>query len=440
MIKPSIYTYCLALLLAVSTQACVPLEEQGQTSTSNTSQSAIRYEDYIYDPSIKSVQLYVATGQPDEVLEPAVVSLNQERPLVLEFDRLNAGPQRLVAKLQYCNANWTPSGLNDSQYLNDFNEFFVTDVQNSVNTRVPYVHYRFRVPRVKLSGNYLLQVQEEGGNLLLTRRILVYQNAVTVVAKLGTPTGPEGREARQPVEFNVFYKDYPLVNPAQEIKAVMRQNHRWDNAKTYTKPAFIREDIKRLEYVFFDPKEHFLGLSEFRPFDTRSIRFNGIGVAQIDLQKSPVEVYLQSDKSRQGDVYSQDPDLDGKQIFGNKEYGNSIVNADYTWVDFELQAPEEPNAEVYLQGAFTEWKLTPEARMRYDAEKQSYTGRVLLKQGYYNYYYALKRNGSQTADASYFEGSHFGTGNTYDILIYYRPPGSRADLLIGYEEILFNRR
>ncbi|WP_242929012.1 DUF5103 domain-containing protein [Pontibacter vulgaris] len=440
MLKKLIYTYCFAAFLATGMVACVPLEEQGQSSTSGTAQTALRYDDFIYDQSIKSVQFYVATGLPDEVLQPAVLALDQEQPIILEFDRLNAGPQRLVAKLQHCNANWTPSALTDSQFLNDFNEFFITDVQNSVNTRVPYVHYRFRVPRVKLSGNYILQVQEEGGNLLLTRRLLVYQNTVTVVAKLGPPTGPEGREARQPVEFNVFYKDYALVNPAQEVKAVMRQNHRWDNAKTYARPAFIREDIRKLEYVFFEPKEHFLGLSEFRPFDTRSIRFNGIGVDRIDLQKSPAEVYLQTDKSKQGNVYSQDPDIDGKQLFGNKEYGNSIVNADYTWVDFELKASEEANAEVYLQGAFTDWKLAPEFKLNYNTERQAYAGKLLLKQGYYNYYYALKRSGNSAADASYFEGSHFGTGNTYDILIYYRPPGSRADLLIGYEEILFNRK
>jgi hypothetical protein len=131
--------------------------------------------------------------------------------------------------------------------------------------------------------------------------------------------------------------------------------------------------------------------------------------------------------------------VDGKMLFGNREFGNSIVNADYTWVDFELRTGEEQGS-VYILGGLTDWQLQDDARMRYDQERQAYTARMLLKQGYYNYHYALKRPNSQTADASYFEGSHFATGNTYDILIYYRPPGSRADLLIGYEEVFFNRR
>lgn len=420
--------------------ACVPLEQQGYaTSGSGTSQQTIRYEDYVYDASIRSVQCYRGTGGPEAVLQPAVVSLGQEQPVLLEFDRLNAGPQRLVAKLVHCNADWTPSGLNEAQYLNDFNEFFITDVQNSINTRVPYVHYRFRVPRVKISGNYVLQVSEEGGNVLLTRRILVYQNLVAVTSKHGAPLGPEGRAARQPIEFNVFYKDYALVNPAQEVKAVMRQNHRWDNAKTYPKPTFVRDDQRRLEYVFFEAQEHFLGLSEFRSFDSRSIRFKGLGIADINLESSPVQISLQPERLRAGQVYSQDPDADGKMLFGNREFGNSIVNADYTWVDFELKTGEERGA-VYLQGGLAEWRLNDESRLHYDHERQAYTGRLLLKQGYYNYYYALQAAPTAQPDASYFEGSHFATGNTYDILIYYRPPGSRADLLIGYEELFFNRR
>ncbi|WP_162426135.1 type IX secretion system plug protein [Pontibacter pudoricolor] len=434
MFRRSVFVLSLVFSLFAG---CVPIEEQAQSGSSNQ-QTPIRYEDYIYNETIKSVQFYQATGVPEEVLEPAVTSLQQGRPILLEFDRLNAGPQRLVAKLIHCNYNWTPSNLTETQYLNDFNEFFITDVQNSVNTRVPYVHYRFRVPRVKMSGNYVLEVREEGGNLLLTRRMMVYENLTAVTAKLGLPAGPSGRQTRQPVEFNVFYQDYELINPAMEVKAVLRQNHRWDNARFIPSPTFVRDHLKRLEYVFFEPKDNFLGLAEYRPFDTRSVRYNGIGVSSVKVEANPIEVFLQIDKNRSGEVYSQEPDINGKMLFNNREYGNGDVNSDYTWVDFELKASEETNGQVYILGALTDWKLTSDARMRYNAEKQVYNGRLLLKQGYYNYQYVLQQN--QTIDYSYYEGSHFQTENSYDILIYYRPPGSRADLLIGYEEILFNRR
>ncbi|WP_108211390.1 DUF5103 domain-containing protein [Pontibacter mucosus] len=438
MLKRQLYTCLFASALAAGAAACVPLEQQVQSSSA-TQQAQLRYEDFIYDESIQSVQAYVATGFEEEVLEPPVVELGSGVPVILEFDRLNATPNRLVAKLIHCDANWKPSGLNDSQFLNDFNEFFITDAQNSVNTRVNYVHYTFRVPRVKLSGNYLLQVQEEGGKLLLTQRLLVYQKLVAVTSKLGAPLGPRGRETRQPVEFNVFYADYELVNPAAEVKAVMRQNYRWDNAKRLARPTYVHDAQRRLEYVFFEPNELFKGLSEFRAFDTRSLNFKGLAIDNIDLQQNPTVVYLQTDKNRSGQAYSQDPDINGKRIFGNRQYGNGDVNGDYTWVDFELQVTEKVPGEVYLQGDLTNWRQTEEAKLNFDAERQAYTGRMLLKQGYYNYYYTFK-SGSGSADDSYFEGSHFETGNDYDILIYYRPPGSRADLLIGYDRLYFNRK
>ena len=219
----------------------------------------------------------------------------------------------------------------------------------------------------------------------------------------------------------------------------MRQNHRWDNAKSYARPAFIREELKRLEYVFFEPDAHFLGLSEFRSFDTRSVRFNGIGVVGIDLMANPITVDLQTDVNRSGQAYSQDPDINGKRLFNIREYTQGDVSADYTWVDFELKTPEVATGAVYLLGELTNWRLSNESRLLYDEARGTYTGKLLLKQGYYNYYYGLKPSNRPEADAAYYEGSHFATNNIYDILVYYRPPGTRADLLIGYEEILFNR-
>ena len=400
MLRKFTYTYFIAAMLACGLYACVPIEQQGTTATGGSAQAALRYEDYVYDESIQSVQTYLATGMPEEVLNPAVTSIAQQKPIVLEFDRLNARQQRLIVKLQHCDANWTPSTLNNTQFLYDFNEFIITDAQISVNTRIPYVHYRFVVPRVRISGNYLLVVQEEGGKPLLSQRIMVYENALVVTAKLGAPLGPGGRETRQPLEFNIMYPDYELVNPAMEVKTVVRQNYRWDNAKVISKPTFIHDAQRRLEYVFFEPKDHFKGLSEFRAFDTRSLNFRSIGVQSINLQASPVEVNLEPGRNRQAVAYTQEPDINGMRIFGNKQFGNGDINGDYTWVDFELQVASKAPGEVYIQGELTNWQPIEEARLIYDIERSVYSGRMLLKQGYYNYYFLLKNSCSYPTSRS----------------------------------------
>jgi hypothetical protein len=95
---------------------------------------------------------------------------------------------------------------------------------------------------------------------------------------------------------------------------------------------------------------------------------------------------------------------------------------------------------VYVFGALSDWQLRDEFRLAYDSVQQRYTGRALLKQGYYNYSYAVapKRAGTPP-DEIYFEGTHQETENQYDLLVYYRPPGTRTDLLIAYQAIDLNK-
>lgn len=441
----SAFRFAFAWLLLGLT-ACVPLEQQGSTSGSggNTSSYAdrtLRYEDYIYDPSIRSVQCYVGTGSPEEIFVPPVIPLDQTLPVMLEFDQLNTPQQRFIVKLVHCNADWTPSNLTDIQFMQDYNEFFITDVLNSVNTQVPYLHYRFAVPQVKLSGNYLIVVSQEGGNLKLTQRMMVYENLVSLVTRPVAGTDPSTRRTHQQIDFDIFYPQYPLVNPAQELKVVLRQNHRWDNARTFLRPTFTRENQRKLEYTFFEQENSFPGLNEFRFFDTRSLRSIGMGVARIDREASPREVLLQPEQSRAGEPYSQYEDVNGKFVFGNREFGNAETDADYAWVTFQLQAPEELPGAIYVFGGLTDWEALPEYRLTWDAGKQLYTARALLKQGYYNYYYGLLPPAASAGlEAVVFEGSHFSTENQYDLMVYYRPPGSRADLLIAYNTVEFNER
>ena len=425
---------------------CVPVSQQtgtGATNSGNSDQyatSQIRYEDFVYDPKVKSVQLYVQSGQPEQVLNPPIIPLTQGQTLVLEFDQLAATQQRFVVKFIYCNADWTEARLTPMQYLQEFNEFYITDITPSYNTRVPFFHYRFRVPQVKLSGNYLLVVTDQNGRNILSHRMMVYEDLVTVAAQPVLTSGGSAQFTNQQINFNLFYNQYPLVNPAQEVKVVLRQNYRWDNAKINLRPRYIRDTEKRLEYTFFELEQTFAGLNEFRFFDNRSRRFLGANVATANREVVPEEVILVTDISRARDVYSNQPDINGRYIFGNRDYGNEAASADYNWVTFTLAAPQQAPGDVYIFGELSAWKLLPEYKMNYDAANQRYTGRVYLKQGYYNYYYAVQTASTANPNEIYFEGSFNNTENMYDILVYYRPPGSRSDLLIGYQEVKFNGR
>ncbi|KAA3438619.1 type IX secretion system plug protein [Rufibacter hautae] len=439
MIQNPNWKHCLLAfaIAASSITGCVPVESTGTGGATTSGTGSVRFEDAVYAQDVRSVQFYSRSLNVGDVLAPPVVPIDQSSPLVLEFDRMTAPRSRAVVKFYHCNADWRPSQLQPLQYVQDYNEFYIMEVEPSAGTKVPYWHYRFQLPRVKISGNYLMEVTEEGGNLLLSRRFSIFEELVNVGLKPVATPGAGDRYVRQQLDFNIFYAQYPLVNPAQEIKVVMRQNHRWDNAKYFSRPTFIQDSQRRLEYQLFEPEQAFLGLNEFRAIDTRSERFSGFGVERRDVSANPDRVYAITGRSRAREAYSTQPDANGKFIFGSREYGNAPLNADYQQVTFSVQALEPAPGPVYIFGGLSDWQLQEPFRMTYDAEKQAYTGTVLLKQGYYNYYFAMKGANGQP-DPWYFEGSHFATENVYDVLVYYRPPGSRADQIIGYSTIQFN--
>ena len=70
-------------------------------------------------------------------------------------------------------------------------------------------------------------------------------------------------------------------------------------------------------------------------------------------------------------------------------------------------------------------------------------GRVLLKQGHYNYQFLCAQewtpaqlcSSSPHATLQPTEGNYYEARNQYDIYIYYRAPGQRYDRLLGVAQI-----
>ena len=436
------------LLLAT---ACVPLgtpitdPNAGRTSSGQQkapeyyADKTLRYQDYTYNPDVRSVQCYVATGVQTEIFQPPVVSLDQAQPIVLEFDVLGEQTQRLTAKLVHCDYDWQPSLLTDMQFLGEINEFLLTDYRTGVGGKVPYYHYRLPVPRVRISGNYLLVVQSPGGVPLVSRRLVVYQNQVQVSLRPGIVIGGAERYTLQQLDFSIGYGGAQLVNPGVEVKVVLRQNFRWDNARSGLRPTFVREAEQRLEYQYFNFENAFPGLSEYRAFDLRSILAPALAVQSIDQRATPRAAVLVPEVTRAKLAYNQYVDINGQRLFESREYGEGRTNADYADVTFQLKAEQPAPGPVYVLGALSDWQLKDEFKLTYDEAKQLYSGHALLKQGYYNYSYAVATAAGPSNEV-YFEGTHSETENQYDLLVYYRPPGARTDLIIGYQQVSFNGR
>lgn len=429
------FSFLLSLLLT----ACAPVVQTGSSnsaSSGSANQGNGTYEDKVFDRNIKSIR-FAYSG---ENLFSSVIPITQDQQLLLFFDVLELNNQadsyaEYNFQVIHCNADWRKSNLYNMDYLYEYNEFPITNEALSYNTKVPFAQYSFQIPRVKVPGNYAIQVYR-GSNkneVLFTKRLMVYQPLVNINAEIARSSSVAERDIRHQIEFLVDYGNINITNPLNDIYVVIRQNQQWFNAIKGLKPTFVSEQDRQVTYRHFDLSNNFYAGNEYRYFDLRSVNSFGQNVGDINKEKTPVTAFLLPDRSRKNEAYSQYQDMDGAYFIENAETRGGELNADYIRTSFFLKAEEIPEGEVYVIGAFNNRVLNPENRMRYDASLGGYTTDLLLKQGFYNYLYYTEAK--EDFSPYVFEGNHFQTENQYDIFVYVRPIGARADMLVGYTSL-----
>lgn len=385
--------------------------------------------DAVFKSTIKTVQFYSRTA--DTAIMPITYISTQD--LSLEFDEIGDEANSYYFKIIHCNADWLPSNLKSIQYMKDFNEIFIQSRQFSTATLVPFTHYTAIIPAMMVSGNFLIKVFEEGNenNVLLTRRFMIVENRITIQGQAGFPNNTAKVRTHQMVNFNIFYPNYYVVNPSVQMKVIVRQNYDWRTATAPLPPLYIREDLRQLEYTFYNDATTYPGGNEYRYFDMRSFYFGGFNVGRIIKAKdSTTKVILALDHTRNSKMYILWNDLNGRYFIQNYETGGSRLEPDYGNVTFSLETEEMPDANVYVYGALSNWELAPENRMKYNKDHGTYEVQMLLKQGIYNYRYFVTGKGM---DENYFEGNYSATENVYDVIVYYRIPGEFYDRIIGYQ-------
>ncbi|MEO7991308.1 MAG: DUF5103 domain-containing protein [Chryseolinea sp.] len=415
--------YTCFIFVLVCATACVPLTQSSTNSEGNP--KALQLIDQVYEPQIRTVQLN-PVGSPTL---PAVTSLGQWN-LMLSFDDLKSDRDTYLARLVHCNFDWSKSSLQDLDFMVDYNEFPINNYEPSIDTHIPYGHYWYNIPAVKLPGNYVVVVYRTGNkeDIILSRRFMVYQTSVAFKRDANLIGPSNMADLNQQINFTINHSSLYITNPLVDVHVNMRQNQRWDNMIVDMRPSFIRDYEKELDYRYFDDAMMFKAGNEFRYFDLRSLNSPGRYVARVSKTRKPYEVYIDRDRSRNGFPYAVYLDQNGGYTIDNYDY-RQLPFTNYAYVNFSLSSPQLKNTDVFVTGAFNSWNLNQESKMRYDSAIESYTARVLLKQGLYDYQYVTK---STTVAPYYFEGTHFQTENFYEVFVYYRALRPNADLLVGY--------
>jgi len=408
--------------------------EDENTEEDYFSNQFLRYEDFVYNENIKTVQLY-KNGWP--LAEP-IIEMGTNEKLKLTFDDFNTEITNYTYTIIHCNAKWENSDLIPTDYIIGFIENEIIDYSHSFNTIQSYVHYELVIPNedigIKISGNYLLKVYEEDKPEvpILTKRFMVVDSKVTVIPSVRKATLLNDKNYKQEVDFVVNYKGYPIMNPYGDLYTVIRQNRRWDNAVSGLSPVFVRDDELIYDY---DEDNVFNGGNEFRNFDFKSFRFQTEFIKKYDFDSLGNHVYLYPGKIRYFMRYSSHSDINGRYFIKNDDGDNSEIDADYAHVHFILpyEAPMI-NGNIYVLGSLTNWGFGLESRMKYNYNKFAYEIDLYLKQGYYEYEFVYLEDNKKVGEVPLIEGSHFDTENEYSIFIYNTSQNQNYDRLIAVKK------
>lgn len=403
------------------------------SDSSSTSGKKIIYDNQDYETNIGMVQLYPNGSSPQSSIEYPTIALANPSGMRLEFDLLQKNADYVNVRMVHCTSDWRESNLNDIQFLKEYNEFAVNEYDFSQNTRTQYVKYGVNLPTPIKSGNYLLIAYRDSdqSDLLFTRRFLVYDNRARIQSSIRSSNIVSKRELNQQIEFGIYFEGIENINPLNDIKVVILQNHNWNTMIDDLKPTRIRQDEGFMEYQHFNSENNFPAWNEFRFFDIRSTEFRGRNVSNIRIEDSRVQAFLGLDQSRNKLAYSQqlNDDLNGGYYLQNTDPNDSQLESEYVETHFELNS-ERVDGEVYIVGRYNNWQLAEDNKMIYDQALGGYKGRLLLKQGYYDYMYWTD---APDLPVTYMEGSHYQTINDYEILVYFRSPFNNYEELVGYQ-------
>lgn len=355
--------------------------------------------------------------------------------LVLEFDALNGNEDDYYYKIQHFNHDWTPSVLVKTEYMDGFDNQRIREYENSFNTYQIYSHYKLTIPnaqtkRLKISGNYMLQIFDNNDELLFSRKFMIYEDTASVGVSLKRSRKLEFVEAMQRVELVITSNNLQLNNPKDNVNVVIVQNNNLNTAKTNLKPQYTLGN--QLIYRY-DHETSFWGGNEYLYYENKDVRAANTGVQFVDL-KELYHNYLFTNFSRAKRPYTYNPDINGNFVILNMDANNPSIEADYVWMHFSLK----PDAwfrdkDIYVYGNYNNYALEESNKLVFDEQNQVYQKEILLKQGFYNYKYVAV-NRDDTLDEGAVSGNFYQTENNYKVLVYYRDLGARYDKIIGFGE------
>ena len=307
-----------------------------------------------------------------------------------------------------------------SEYLRGFTTRDITDYEHSINTSREYTHYWFDFPNEEMaltkSGNYRLTIYEDGNpdNCIAHVLFSVVEPLVKIDARVRTNTDKEFNGRYQQVDIDVNTTALDIRDP-KEIRIVVTQNNRLDNAVSLSQPTFVEPN--RLRYINQQALIFEAG-NEYHHFDAFSCFYAGYGIDRVYHEMGDYHALLFPNEVAKGE-YIHEFDSDGRFVVNAERTNDSDTEAEYMWVHWTLPV-EKPwlDGALYIGGDIFENELSLRNRMQYDAETQCYWLTALVKQGGYDFQFWFAGKGTQNKTTTQrVDGSYWQTENEYAVYV-----------------------
>ncbi len=192
-----------------------------------------------------------------------------------------------------------------------------------------YTHYQAVLPdnncAPSRSGNYILKVFLNGdtSRVAFTKRFLVLDNQTTITAQIQQPFNGEIFRTWQKIPFQVQLSDrLQVMNHLQQIKVVILQNNRWDNALINVRAYLLLWQKARFQYRRTD---RYARWKEWRWLDLRSFRLQSDRVAKVNYNRTSTEIFVKPDVDRSQQRFVFYVDMNGMYTIETTESINPVL-------------------------------------------------------------------------------------------------------------------
>lgn len=352
-----------------------------------------------------------------------------------QFDDLFGNEANYYFEVIHCDYNWKPTDIPKTDYISGFDNQRITDYVNSFNTLQVYSHYRLPFPnqftsQLRISGNYMLRILNEDKEVVFSRKFILYENHATVAAQVKRSRDVTNIDYKQNLDFSILSNDIVFQTPLQNVKVLLLQNGNFNTAIKNVPPQYTIGN--QLVYKY-DKETQFWGGNEFLYFENKDIRAASNNVGRVGANNDIYNAYLYTNQARANQIYSVYQDVNGNFVVKNINASNNEIEADYAWVYFSLSAPtfRSTTKDIYINGMFNNYSLSPEYKMDYNTEKGLYEKAVMIKQGFTNFQYTIADKKGTIDYQNAIDGNFYQTENEYTILVYYKESTDRYQRVIG---------